>query len=172
VSGGPPGSSWARPFAGESQDANSTRTRHFRDLVHGRGFLYGLVLGAVATLVAGAGLHSVAFMIVGPIAVVLAAVLIAFVSADRRSEHDFFRDYAATRDFVYIGDMAVMPLTPLLGAGDRRRCQQWMQGPLEGGLGCGVGHYAYQVHDRVRMGTRCFAKRATSRSVSSISKPA
>lgn len=145
---GPPGSSWARPAARDPRDANSTRARHLRDLVHGRGFLYGLVLGAVATVVTGAALHSVALLVGGPIAVALVALLITFVSADRRSERDFFRDYAATRDFAYIGDMAMTPLTPLLGAGDRRRCQQWMQGPLEGGLGCGLGHYTYQVRDR------------------------
>ena len=40
-----------------------------------------------------------------------------------------------------------MPLTPLLGAGDRRRVEQWMVGPLEGGLECGLGHYTYEVHD-------------------------
>jgi hypothetical protein len=148
VTNGPPGSSWARPSAGRPRDADSTRSLHFRDLLHGRGFVYWLVLGAVAALVFGAALHSVVLLVGGPVAVALAAVLIAFVSADRRSEHDFFIDYAATRDFAYIGDMAVMPLTPLLGAGDRRRCEHWMQGRLDGGLPCGVGHYTYQVHHR------------------------
>jgi hypothetical protein len=116
--------------------------------VHGRGFLYGLVLGTVAAMIAGAALHSVVVMVGGPVAVAVAAVLIAFASADRRSEEDFFTEYARTRDFDYIGDMALMPLTPLLGAGDRRCSEHWMQGRLEGGIACGLGHYTYQVHDR------------------------
>jgi hypothetical protein len=146
VSNGPPGSTWARPPAAGPRNANSTRSGHFRDLLHGRAFAYSLVLGAVATLVAGAALHSLALLAGGPIAVAAVAVAIAFSSADERAEHDFFGDYAATRNFAYVGDMALMPLTPLLGAGDRRRCEHWMQGHLEGGLGCGLGHYTYQVH--------------------------
>jgi hypothetical protein len=116
--------------------------------VHGRGFLYGLVLGAVAAVVAGAALHSLLVLVAGPVAVAVAAAAIAFASADRRSEQDFFTDYAAGRDFTYVGDMALMSLTPLLGAGDRRCCAHWMQGRLEGGLACGLGHYTYQVHNR------------------------
>jgi hypothetical protein len=116
--------------------------------MHGRRLVYWLVLGAVAALLSGAALQSVALLVGGPVAVALTAVLVAFASADRLSARDFFSDYATTRDFAYIGDMAVMPLTPLLGAGDRRRCEHWMQGGLEGGLGCGLGHYTYQVHHR------------------------
>jgi hypothetical protein len=148
VSDGPPGSTWARPSAATPRDANSTRSRHFRDLLHGRGFVYGLVLGAVAALVAGAALHSVALLAGGPIAVALVTVLAALASADDRAEEDFFTGYAASRGLDYVGDWAPLPLTPLLGAGDRRRCEHWMQGGLDGALACGLGRYTYEVHER------------------------
>jgi hypothetical protein len=105
------------------------------------------VLGTVLAVVAGAALHSVVALVGGPVAVGLAAVLLALASAGRRSEQDFFREYAASHGFAYIGDMALMPLTPLLGAGDRRSCEHWMQGRLESGPGCGLGHYTYKVRD-------------------------
>jgi hypothetical protein len=148
VSNGPPGSTWSRPSTAGPRDANSSRGRHFRALLHARGFAYALVLGAVAALVAGAALHSLALLSGGPVAIGAVAVLIAFASADRRAAQDFFSDYAATRDFAYRGDAALEPLTPLLGAGDRRRCEHWMQGRLEGGLRCGLGHYTYEVRRR------------------------
>jgi hypothetical protein len=146
VSSGPPGSTWSKAATAGPRDADSTRGRHFHDIVRGRGFTYWLVLGTVASLVGGAWLHSVAVLFAGPLVVGTFAVLAAFASADRRAEDDFFDDYASTRDLAYIGDMAVLPLTPLLGAGDRRRCEHWMTGRFADGREFGFGHYTYEVH--------------------------
>lgn len=148
MSKGPPGSSWAPRSATEARNANSTRGRHFRALTNGRGFAYALVLGAVAALVAGAWLHSLALAAAGPVVVAALLLVAVFASADRRAERDFFVAYASSRGFDYVGDAVLDPLTPLLGAGDRRRCRHWMQGCLEGGLPCGFGHYTYEVHER------------------------
>jgi hypothetical protein len=149
VSSGPPGSTWSRPAATKSADADSTRGRRLRELLHGRAFAYGLVFGSVAALVAGAWLGSLIIAVIGPIAVAAAALLVAFVAADRRSEEDFFRSYAAAHGLVYQGTIGLLPMTPLLGAGDRRRCEHWMRGRLEGGdFEIGLGHYTYEVRKR------------------------
>jgi hypothetical protein len=53
-------------------------------------------------------------------------------------------------------------MTPLLGAGDQRRCEHWMTGHLDDDLQFGLGHYTYKVrrgdeHDRTeRSETRHF----------------
>jgi hypothetical protein len=153
VSQGPPGSTWAWRAAAEApRNADSNRGRHFQALTRGRAFAYALVLGGAAALVGGAWLHSLALVVAGPMAVAAIVVLVAFATADRRSAQDFFTAYASARDFVYVGDAALDPLTPLLGAGDRRLCRHWMQGRFAGGLPCGLGHYSYEVRDRDAQG--------------------
>ena len=148
MSDGPPGSTWARPAAAKPADADSTRGRHLHELLGGRTFAYAVVLGSVAALVAGAWLGSLLVAVGGPIALVAIALAISFAAADRRSELDFFEAYAATHGLSYEGDFAPQPMTPLLGAGDRRRCDHWMTGRLDGGLGIGLGHYTYEVQER------------------------
>jgi hypothetical protein len=148
VSQGPPGSSWKPHSATEARNANSTRGRHFRAVTGGRTFAYALVLGAVAALVAGALFQSLMLATAGPLVVAGLALVAVFASADKRAERDFFVDYAARRDFAYVGDAVLDPLTPLLGAGDRRRCRHWMEGQLAGGLPCGLGQYTYEVVER------------------------
>ena len=148
MSDGPPGSTWARPAASEPADADATRGRHLHELLGGRAFAYAVVLGSVVALVAGAWLGSLLVAVGGPIALVAIALAISFAAADRRSELDFFEAYAATHGLSYEGDFAPQPMTPLLGAGDRRRCDHWMTGRLDGGLGIGLGHYTYEVQER------------------------
>jgi|RhiMetdeSRZDD1v2_1073273.scaffolds.fasta_scaffold11624_4 hypothetical protein len=122
--------------------------------MHGRAFAYWIVLGVVATVVAGAATHNLLLVAVGPVAVAAIALAVSFATADRQAELDFFAGYAATRGFDYVGDTSTMPLTPLLGAGDTRRCTHWMRGQLGGSLGCGLGHYTYEVRDRDTRGRR------------------
>jgi hypothetical protein len=148
VSQGPPGSSWKPRSATEARNANSTRGRHFRTLTGGRAFAYALVLGAVAALVAGAWFQSLVLAAAGPVVVAALVLVAVFASADKRAERDFFVDYAARRDFAYVGDAVLDPLTPLLGAGDRRCCRHWMEGRPAGGMRCGLGHFTYEVVER------------------------
>jgi hypothetical protein len=152
VSTGPPGSTWNEAATTGPRNADSTRGEHFHEILHGRGFAYWLVLGTVASLVAGAWLHSVAVLVAGPLLVGTVALIAAFSSADRRAEHDFFAEYATARRLAYVGDTALLPMTPLLGAGDRRRCEHWMDGRLEDGREFGFGHYTYEVHERDKLG--------------------
>jgi hypothetical protein len=160
VRGGPPGSTWARATTAAPRNANTERGRELRRLLHGRAVAYGLVLGSAAALVAGASLHSLGLALAGPLAACLVVAALAFAAADRRSERDFFRGYAAARGLAYVGRTRLEPLTPLLGAGDEERCEHWMQGRLADGCDGGLGRYVYEVHGRDSQG---HAKRRETR---------
>jgi hypothetical protein len=131
-------------------DADATRGSELRALVGGRGVVYATVLGGVATFLAGAYVHSLAAMAAGPVAVAAIVALVAFAIADRRAEADFFTGFAAAHGFSYLDRFRILPLTPLLGAGDRRHCEHYMEGPLDksGGHQCGLGHYVFEVRRR------------------------
>jgi hypothetical protein len=132
--------------AGAIVDADSTRARHLREHLRGQAVAYSITLGSVAALLAGAYLHSVLLIAAGPLAVVAIAVVIAFVTAGRESEADFFRAYASAHGFTITDRTELLPLTPLLGAGDERHCEQYMEGPLsERGISCGLGHYTFEI---------------------------
>jgi hypothetical protein len=132
------------------RNADSTRGSHFHRLLAGRPAVYAIVLGGVGAFVAGAALGSVPVMVGAPLAVIALVVLVAFVLADRRAEEDFFVAFADGHGFAYALREELMPLTPLLGAGERRHCEHWMQGRLGGraeGVPCGVGHYTYETRE-------------------------
>jgi hypothetical protein len=156
VNGGPPGSTWSDPGPARSWNADSTRGRHLRALVHSRPFSYGLVLGSVGAVLAGAWLHSLVVILAAPPVVVAVALVAAFVAADNRSEADFFIAYASSRGCSYAGRTRPLPLTPLLGAGDRRRCDHWMQGRLSEGLDGGLGHYTFETDRRGQLGQNSY----------------
>jgi len=134
------------------RNASSTRSFHMRRILRGRAAGYALALGITAAFVAGAWLRSPLVMAAGPAAVTALAVAAAFALAARRAERDFFLSFAAARGMRYVGDTTLLPLTPLLGAGDRRRCSHWMEGPL-GAQRCGLGHYTWYEARRDDDGT-------------------
>ena len=128
-------------------DTDSMRAVHLRRMLGSRGAVYTLVLGCVGAVICGAWLREPVVMLVAPLAFAAAVVAVCFVIADRRSEAEFFMSFARARGLTYVPRMELLPLTPLLGAGDRRECRHWMQGPLGEGLpACGLGHYWY--HER------------------------
>jgi hypothetical protein len=158
VSHAPPGATWATAAAqmgGDERpaDADATRESHLRSLLRGRGLAYFVVLGSVAALIVGAYLHSVLVIAAGPLLVTAIALAAAFVLADRRAEQDFFAAFAAQHGFDYVGDTELLPLTPLLGAGEKRRCDHYMEGQLDAdGLRCGLGHFTYVLREKASKG--------------------
>jgi hypothetical protein len=132
--------------------AASTRAFHMRRILRGRAAGYALGLGIAAAFVAGAWLRSPLVMAAGPAAVAALVAAAAFALAARRAERDFFLSFAAARGMRYVGETTLLPLTPLLGAGDRRRCSHWMEGPL-GERRCGLGHYTWYEQRRDEDGT-------------------
>jgi hypothetical protein len=122
--------------------AASTRGFHLRRILRGRAAGYALALGVVGAFVAGAWMGSPVVMLAGPVAVAVLVLAIVFRSAAGRAERDFFVSFARARGLRYVGDTALPPLTPLLGAGDRREWSHWMEGPV-GDLRCGLGYYTW-----------------------------
>jgi hypothetical protein len=127
-------------------DADSTRGAHMRSILGGRLAVYAIAIGVVGTVLLGAWMREPLVMVAGPLVMVTLVVVVCFVVADRLAEQEFFRSFARARGFTYALRMELLPLTPLLGAGDRRECRHWMQGPLGEGLpACGLGQYFFKV---------------------------
>jgi hypothetical protein len=100
----------------------------------------------VGAFLVGAYLRDPLVMAGGPVAAALLVVLVAFASADRRAERDFWEALAPALGLTYWGTMSGLdPVAPLLAAGDRRSFDHVMQGPLAHGLQCSLGHYTYSV---------------------------
>ena len=128
------------------RDAGSTRAFHLRRILRGRAAGYAFALGIVGAFVAGAWLGSPVVMLGGPVLVVVLVAAIAFSAAAGRAERDFFLSFASARGLRHVGDTVLPPLTPLLGAGDRREFRHWMEGPVGERLPavtCGLGHYTW-----------------------------
>ena len=126
-------------------DADSMRAVYLRRMLHGRAVVYSLAIGIMGAVVLGAWLGEPLVMLAGPPLVIAFVAGVCFLLADRRSEAEFFMSFARARGLRYVGRMELMELTPLLGAGDRRECSHWMQGPLgEGRPECGLGHYVFK----------------------------
>jgi hypothetical protein len=132
------------------RDADSTRAAHMSRILRGRVAGYSLAFGIVGAAVLGAFLREPLAVLLGPLAVAALVLGASYAAAARRSEQEFLVTFTRARGFTYTPHAELLPLTPLLGAGDRRECRHWMSGPLEEGLpSCGLGHYVF----RVRRGT-------------------
>jgi hypothetical protein len=108
-------------------DTNSTRSAHFRALV---GSSLAVVGGAIAAAVAftiGAASHNTPVMAGGPAAVALLVIVVSWIVADRQAEDEFFARFAAAHGLNHWKTYSVPAFTPLLGGGDRRHCEHWME---------------------------------------------
>lgn len=125
----------------------TARGDHFRHLVRSRAGFWSLTLAASAAFVAGAAAREPALAFGVPVAAVAAVLVILLVVADRRAEEEFFKLFAAGRGWTYSREWTLMGFTPLLAAGDRRKCRHWMQGPIGGGAegDCSMGWYTFEV---------------------------
>jgi hypothetical protein len=129
-------------------DTRELLGRDFRALLRSRGVAFLLVGGAVAGLVGGAATYGLAAAVIAPGAWCAVVMVCAFATAQRRSEHAFYTAFADGAGLLYTGDWTLLPLTPLLGAGDGRHIEHYMHGPLrgEGGdLRCALGLYTVEV---------------------------
>jgi hypothetical protein len=108
-------------------DTDSTKGAHFKALA---GSGSAVVAGAIAAVVAftiGASQHSVATMAGGPAAVALLVLVIAYVMADSQAEDEFFGRFARAHELNHWKEYSLNTYTPLLGGGDRRHCEHWME---------------------------------------------
>jgi hypothetical protein len=127
-------------------NVDSGQRELFRSYALGRSAIYAYVIAGGAAFLVGAWQRSPLIMAAAPVAVVLLVVLFAFLAADRAAATRFYVSVAQSLGLLYLDETALLPLTPLLGAGDRRRCENWMQGVLPGDppLPGGLGHFVFE----------------------------
>jgi len=113
-----------------------------------------VVLPSVALLI-GSVLRNPAAALGAPVAVAALIVLAAWAGADREAERDFWGSVAQRLGFRFTFETDLLPLTPLLGAGDRRGFEHTLKGPLgETGLVVRLAHYRYETDDTDSDGDR------------------
>jgi hypothetical protein len=128
-------------------DTEALVGRDFAAMLRSRATAFGLVIGASIALAVGAALGGLTAAVIAPVgwcAVVLGCM---FVSAEHSSERKFFIAFAEGVGLDYASDWQLLPLTPLLGAGDDRRIEHYMSGRLggEGGdLRCALALYTVE----------------------------
>jgi hypothetical protein len=133
-------------------NADAGQADLFRAYLRSRLAVYALVLGGGAAFTYGAWKQDALIMVAGPAAVALGVVAIAFLVADRTAAERFYSSYAASLGLSYVGHRELLTLTPLLGAGDRRWCDHWMEGALgaDPPLAGGMGHFVWEELERKR----------------------
>lgn len=157
--GAPPGASRAREgvvVAGRSVPgtAGSTRMAHVRRLLTSRGYVWAVALVSGAGFLYGAATEQLNFAVGVPVSSVVAAVALAYFTAMREAALDFYKGFADNHGYSYTPNLELMETTPLLGAGDRRHCDHYMEGPLSPELPAvrvGLAHYTYETSSERRM---------------------
>jgi hypothetical protein len=129
-------------------NADSGQGQLFRSYLGSRTAVYAMALGASAAFTYGAWKHSALIMLACPAAIVLGVAGIAWFAANRAAALRFYWSFASAVGLTYANRMELLALTPLLGAGSRRRVEHWMYGRLPGELSGGVGQFVWERIDR------------------------
>ena len=127
-------------------DENATRSAHFARIRGTRAFGIGAGGGALLALIAGLAAGGLLPGILAGAVVLAIAFAIAFGLADHAAHGDFWTALAASLGMSYVGHTELAELTPMLAAGDRRHCEEWMTGRLPDGRPLSVGNYTFEVH--------------------------
>lgn len=155
----------ARPSGGGQRDVTvvgrraperttSTRMIHGQRLFGARKYLLpGAIIGGGLFLL-GATTGNPLIALAPLLAVLFVVGVLIWREATRLAAIDFYAGYAIERRFNYSQSMMLLASTPLLAAGDRRRCEHYLEGELAGveGESVGVAHLVVetseQKHDR------------------------
>lgn len=129
--------------------ATTTRGKHLRKLVGARKYILSLAMIGGGLFLLGASTGKLMFAVIPPLIVLAVVVAMVWREATRLAGRDFFAGYALDHHFNFSERMSLMETTPLLGAGDRRRCENYMEGPLEDvdGVAVGLAHYVFETRE-------------------------
>ncbi|WP_354699535.1 hypothetical protein DSM112329_05253 [Paraconexibacter sp. AEG42_29] len=127
---------------------DTTRGRHLKTVLAGGTFRLGTGAGLVAGVGVGVAVAGLPGALVGLVAVSIVALVIAFAVASSRAKHDFWTAFAASLGMTYVGSTKLPETTPILSAGDRCSCRDWMHGTGDDGRAFGLGNYTYQTRER------------------------
>lgn len=130
--------------------AGQMRWHHMKRLFGARKYILptALVGGALFLLGATSGNPVLAL---APLLVVLGfALTLIWREASRMALDDFLAGYALEHHFNYTGQMGLVGATPLLAAGDRRRCEHYMEGPLHEipGASIAMAHFVFEIQEK------------------------
>ncbi|HEV8234740.1 MAG TPA: hypothetical protein VGP84_09075, partial [Gemmatimonadaceae bacterium] len=105
------------------------------------------LIGGGLFLLGAAMTGKVIYAVIPPLVVFAILVAMLWREATRLAARDFFAGYALDHRFNFSERMSLMETTPLLGAGDRRHCENYMEGPLDDldGVAVGLSHYVYET---------------------------
>jgi hypothetical protein len=120
------------------------RAALLRASLWGGAAFWTIVVGGSAAFLYGASRRDPVLMAGGPALVCVVVIAAAFVIAHRAAAQRFFFGFAHSLGLLYVDRTRLLPMTPLLGAGDRRRVEHWMEGDLGDGLRGGLGHLVWQ----------------------------
>lgn len=129
--------------------ATSNRGRHLRKLAGTRKYIWSLALIGGGLFLLGASTGKVVYAVIPPLIVLGVVVALVWREATRLAARDFFAGYALDHHFNFSERMSLMESTPLLGAGDRRYCVNYMEGPLKDidGVAVGLSHFVYETRE-------------------------
>lgn len=130
--------------------ATATRFRHVRKLAGARRYIWSLALIGGGVFLIGASTGKVIYAVIPPLIVLGVVIAMVWRESTRLAARDFFAGYALDRHFNFSERMTLLETTPLLGAGDRRRCENYMEGPLEDvdGVAVGLSHYVFETREQ------------------------
>lgn len=131
--------------------ATETRFSHARSLLGSRKYIwrYAIVGGVLFLAAAATGRAVLAGVALGIALVGVSTLLLR--EATSRAHKDFFTGFALKHGLTYSDRMSLMETTPLLGAGDRRHCEHYMEGPLKSsGQIAGLSHYVFETREQRR----------------------
>jgi hypothetical protein len=120
--------------------AKAQRGAYLNAGLRSRTAFWALFAGIGGSVLLAAARHDARIAVIGAIATVALVLVIAYRSAARKAEREFFVALAPTLKMTYVGDTAPVGITPLLAAGDRRRLEHTIQGD-----GAQLGMYTYEV---------------------------
>jgi hypothetical protein len=129
--------------------AGATRGRHFKRILFSRDYIvrFTFIAGGLFLLAAATGNTRAA--LIAPLVAAAITLALAFNSAHRHSVYDFYEGFARAHGFSYTRNkIELLAVTPLLGAGDRRCCEHYMEGPLSedaAAMEAGLALYTYET---------------------------
>lgn len=127
-------------------NADATRGANFRAALAHPFTISSLVIAPSLALLLGAVFAGPAVALGAPVAAALAVVLLAWLWADRQAESEFWGSVAQRLGYRFTFESSLPPMTPLLGAGDRRFYEHTMHGPLSDlGLDVRLAHYRFEI---------------------------
>jgi len=125
---------------GFPSNIHSTRSAHFRKLLGSGTSIVGGAVASVIVFTIGASGRNVGIMVLGPVVVALVIVVISWFKASSDAENEFFTLFANAHKFNLWPKYSLNEFTPLLGGGDRRHCDHWMESG-----GHALGWFTFEV---------------------------